>query len=85
LKYLDWNGLFEFMSANCGRMQQNQPTKKRMVGMLRRIQCNLNSKITFQDFCKIIKPICIVNKIAGDEMKQERHRQIQQEEEKLIE
>ena len=56
-----------------------------MVGMLRRIQCNLNSKITFQDFCKIIKPICVVNKIAGDETKQERHRQIQQEEEKLIE
>lgn len=47
VKLLDWENLAEFMVANSKTTESSKALNKRMVGLMRRIQCSLNSKISY--------------------------------------
>eukprot|EP00347_Sterkiella_histriomuscorum_P005006 403358261 len=55
--FLDWDQIFNFLKYYANGDKQYMPTKRKVNGILRRLDCDADQKIAFGEFAEAIKPI----------------------------
>ena len=56
-KFLDWESIYNFLKINSDGIKKNQPTKKKMLSIFRRLDFNADTKLVFNEFSEAIKPV----------------------------
>ncbi|CDW79671.1 ef hand family protein [Stylonychia lemnae] len=55
--YLDWESVFGFLKYYAGTLKSDQPTKRKINSIFRRLDVNADQKLAFNEFAEAIKPI----------------------------
>jgi hypothetical protein len=80
--FIDWSTIVSFLTKNATK--KSIPTKRRVVGLLRRIQCTVNSKLSFGEFAKIVKPHYVQTFENTQASKERKRQQLKEESEGLM-